>query len=1026
MFLLPFFSLAQTYNDGPIELIIKVRNFDVTYSPPADASLNFGGQLGFNPDELTFYIWAQDNSNVSGLGWQGGNCLTDDFDPPLTSVDFNDTLFNYTYPTSTVPQYFDLKLDAWQDNCGSDGGSIGFPCPGNRCTFNTNCCCVNIGFCVFSTNDGQHCDADPFITQMDYRLGPPCQWYDHGYVQGNCPSNNFYEPHMETYWRYIKGTACTDAISIGSIAPGGTDLTNINSNECYSNNWTSSPGNDVFYEFTVTQSIGLNISVLADTSFKPNLYLLNDSCTQIEFSDSTFGNITQIGTAICNTGTYYIVVDGDSAFDMGSFTLTVSEDQNQIVNADAGADLSVCLGTSITIGGSPSAFGGVPGYIYSWSPATFITFPDSANPTAFPQSTTQFILAVTDSANCTVTDTMTLTANPGPTVELGPDTTICSEDTIVLNVGTGFVNYFWTTGANDTSVVIGTSGYLGQSGTYYVTVIDVFGCMGVDSIQVYAYPKFNLTLGEDTSICAGESLVLDADNIFTSYLWNTGDSSQTITVNNSGLYSVQAIDSNTCIYGDTISLGIDSLPVVSLGNDTTICQGTSITLEPGAGYACYIWDDGSINQTLSVNFPGIFNVTVCNTAGCYSSDDIIVSQFPSLSVNLGSDTGICSGDTLTIDAGTGFVSYFWSTAATTQTADILATGTYWVIATDANTCTTSDTVVVSLSPQVNISISSLNNSNCFGSDDGLIALTTSGGTTPLSYNWSNGASSKDISGLAAGTYYLTVTDGNGCEETFNASVSEPNPILINFSITDPLCNGGNNGSVDLTAVGGTAPYIYDWSNASTDEDLSGLVAGTYAITITDDNNCTETGSTEVEDAAPIYTDVDVTDASPSCTGLFDGAIDLNIFGGNSPYTYSWDNGQVSEDLSELSKGNYDVTITDSDDCQATETAYVSELEEDVNDDVIEIPNVFTPNGDGLNDYFEVKFKLNDINNYALTIFNRWGDKLFETQKVNDKWDGKVNGREMKEGVYFCTIQFSVACIDNNKIIEKKSSVNLMR
>jgi hypothetical protein len=291
-----FFScstlFAQSYSDGPIELIVKVRDINVTFS---ETDLGFFGVVG-QPDDLTFYVSARDNADLDGSDWQSSGCLTSDFSPPGTSTDFNTVLLDYTYPSSTVPQFFDLRLDAWEDE--SPDELLGVGCGGTRCSFETDFCCGGFlfGVCLGAiTSDQFRCDADPFLTGLDYRQGAPCQWYDFGYLAGNCPANNFYQPRIETYWRYTRGENTSDPFPLGALA-SGDNTSQTNSNECYGNNYAASAGNDVFYSFSLNEESPFLASLCGggNTTFDSELFLLDDQGNLIAENDNACGFASRI------------------------------------------------------------------------------------------------------------------------------------------------------------------------------------------------------------------------------------------------------------------------------------------------------------------------------------------------------------------------------------------------------------------------------------------------------------------------------------------------------------------------------------------------------------------------------------------------------------------------------------------------------------------------------------------------------------------------------------------------------------
>ncbi|MCG9912402.1 MAG: gliding motility-associated C-terminal domain-containing protein [Flavobacteriales bacterium] len=831
-------SFGQAYNDGPIQLQVKVREVNTTFAATDEGALG----VGFSPDELTYKLWVRDQPDVDGQSWIGGNCLESNFSPPGLSTDFNFSLYDFTYPGATAPQFFDLKLDAWEDDNNSDA-LLGFCSNGTRCDFNPpQCCGVPVfGVCVgLNEGDDLRCDADPFKLNMNYRLGPPCQWYNHGFVIGGGCNNNFYQPRIESYWRYTKGTSCNDPIVMGNVAPGFSTLSHFNSNECYSNTFPNSPGNDVFYEFTVIQGVGLKISLCAAANFNTTLYLLDANCNVIEFNDDFCAATSEINTSVCTPGTYKVVVDATSASEMGTFTLSISENPTVIVNAQAGSNQNTCLGIGTNIGGTPAATGGTPGYIYSWSPSQFLSDANVANPVANPPSTTWFYLTVTDDANCSRTDSVLVTVLPGPAVNLGNDTTLCVGSNLSINAGSGSF-YFWSNGATSPSITVS------QPGNYFVTVIDNFGCQGKDTVQVNQFPDLTPAIVPALSFCTGSQLILDAGTGYSSYLWNGQPGGSTFPVSSAGTVTLTVTDNNSCTYTISSQISENPLPTPDLGPDQTLCAGTAATLNPGAGYLSYLWNTGSADQLISVLQPGTYSVVVTDINGCQQTEEITINNYPSPALNLGPDIAICNTGNATLSAPAGFSSYFWSTGSTSSSIQVTASALYWVFATDNFGCTLSDTVSVNFSPQITVSQSAIGNVSCFGNSDGSASVNVSGGTPPLSYNWNNGTSTQNLLNVSGGVYELTVTDANSCTETLQIFIEEPPELAMLLDVTNNTCEQNNAGVVEAKIVGGVPPYLIQWSTGQSGVILSGLNSGDYFATVTDANGCV------YSDTAIVYT-----------------------------------------------------------------------------------------------------------------------------------------------------------------------------
>jgi hypothetical protein len=265
---------------------------------------------------------------------------------------------------------------------------------------------------------------------------------------------------------------------------------------------------------------------------------------------------------------------------------------------------------------------------------------------------------------------------------------------------------------------------------------------------------------------------------------------------------------------------------------------------------------------------------------------------------------------LSVSGGVGALTYAWSNGATTQDVSGLAAGPYSVTVTDANNCSSILNVSITQPAVLALSETHMNLASC-GASNGSIDLSVAGGTAPYGYAWTNGATTEDLTGLAAGTYTCTVTDAHGCTALLPVTITAPGAPGLSETHVNVSCNGGSNGTVDLTVNGGTGPFSYAWSNGAITQDLTGLTAGTYNVTVTDASNCTALLGVNV--TQPALLALSETHANV-CTGGSNGSIDLTVAGGTAPYGYAWSNGATSEDLSGLSAGNYNVTVTDAHGC----------------------------------------------------------------------------------------------------------------
>lgn len=349
-------------------------------------------------------------------------------------------------------------------------------------------------------------------------------------------------------------------------------------------------------------------------------------------------------------------------------------------------DPNICFGSSIQYNveqdGSPLTFlwsfpGGTPSSSGSKNPLVTYSTPGIYN--------VQLITSNHHEKD-TVMMTSYVTVSSPAIVNLGADAFVCEEQSLTLNAGMG-MSYLWNDGSTTQTISVGTTG------NYYVTGTN--GCgSDSDSVMITQNAAPALDLGADGSFCADEVAVLDAGAGMSIYTWNGGASTQTLTVDTAGEYHVVITDGNGCSSSDTIQLTVDALPVVSIGTDSTICDGQSVMLDAGSGMSSYLWSDASSSQTISATMDGFYYVDVTNAAGCVARDSMMLTVNPLPSVDLGADTILCSPMTCTLDAGSGFSTYLWNDGSTLQNYTATLTDDYYVTVTNANGCVNSDSIEV--------------------------------------------------------------------------------------------------------------------------------------------------------------------------------------------------------------------------------------------------------------------------------------------------------------------------------------------
>lgn len=546
----------------------------------------------------------------------------------------------------------------------------------------------------------------------------------------------------------------------------------------------------------------------ADRGFCPGgNVVLNPGAGFVAFQWST--GQTTASITVTTAGTYSVTVFnlyGCSKAD----TVVITQYTNPVVNL--GPDVSFCAGASVNI----NAGAGFTTYLWNTSATTSSITVSSAG---------TYSVTVTNGAGCSGSDAIIVTQNALPNPNLGPDVAFCSGSNAVLNPGAGFASYAWSAGATSGTLTVTTAG------SYSVTVTNAFGCANSDNINVTVHSLPNPSLGPDVGICAGSSTALSPGGAYSAYLWSTSATTSTINVSTAGTYSVTVTDGNGCQNSDNIVVTVNALPNVNLGPDVQFCTGDSAVLSTGGGFAGCLWNTNEVTSAITVNAGGSYSVTVTDGNGCQGSDNSNVTENALPTVSLGSDTAFCVGESITISAGAGFTSYAWNTGETTSEITPDSAGSYSVTVTDANGCQNSDDITVTENalPAVDLGPDT---STCTGE-----TIVISAGAGFTAYAWSTAETTADIT-VGPGTYWLTVTDSNGCRNNDSIVVgSDPLPT-VNLGSDTTICD---NASLVLDAGAGMSSYF--WSTADTTQTISvdgstvGIGSHTFSVVVTDSNAC---------------------------------------------------------------------------------------------------------------------------------------------------------------------------------------------
>ena len=535
---------------------------------------------------------------------------------------------------------------------------------------------------------------------------------------------------------------------------------------------------------------------------------------------------------------------------------------------------------------------------------------------------------------------------------------------IVLNAPTLAATYQWQNGSTLDSI------YSLGPGTYYVTITNIeSGCEVQDSVIITEPNEitFSLNANNTTTInsCDGSisvTNILEGCAPYT-YLWNDSQSQTTDTAINLciGSYCVDISDCNGCTVSSCITVSQQCTFNTIINTNNVSCFGNNngnATVIPTGGIAPYTynWSDGQDTATATNLYAGNYNVIVTDSIGCAAIIDSIIINEPNELTSSYTQTNIsCFG----LDDGSAIVNFFGGTigsmpgdtnyilgwaGTTTQLYlpfpidsfntnllpapfNAIPAGVYPYTVTDLNGCIIYDTITIT-EPDSLYAIDSTSNYNgfeisCYGDSDGEIDIEINGGTGPF-YNYLNGVFQPNwlSTNLSAGSYNNEIIDANGCTITNTIILNEPSPIISTLSTANISCNGLCDGQISSSISGGVNPYFFSWNNNTNSNNIDSICAGTYTLTITDNNNCIESLSSTIIEPNPISINIDSLFNITNYDGN-DGAIYISPNGGSGQLSINWsnDNGLLSnnEDISNLIAGFYYLEIIDTNNCSYTDT-----------------------------------------------------------------------------------------------------------
>jgi len=587
---------------------------------------------------------------------------------------------------------------------------------------------------------------------------------------------------------------------------------------------------------------------------------------------------------VSSAGTYTVTVTQAAGCSATSPPINVSIGLPTATITPSGST-TLCIGNSVTLSANAGAN-------YQWSNGATTQNISVSN-------TGTFTVTVTDANGCTATSSpvavnvVTALAN----ISVTGAVPICPGNSVTLGANAGLA-WVWSTGATTQNISVAAAG------NYTVTVTNFNSCVATSSPTsiTTSTPLASITPLGSTVLCPGSTVTLQA-NVGNSYLWSNGSTQQSITVSNSGNFTVTVTNADNCqAISAPIAVSVNT-PVATItpSGPTSFCNGGSVTLSANAGSA-YNWSNGATTQNINVNSNGSFVVTVTDINGCTAvSSNVSVSVNSALaSISISGNTLLCPGDNVVLSANPS-ASYLWTNGATTQNISVNSAGVYNVTITTTDGCTASAVAVPVVVSNPTASITPLSSTTICPGDN--VTLQANSGIT---YLWSNGATTQSINVSSAGNFTVIVTNVDNCSATsLPQSVVVSNPIA---SIT-PLgpttfCDGQ---SVQLNANSGTS---YTWSNGSTLQSINVTNAGTYTVTVTNADGCTAVSSNVNIIVNTAVANITLTGNSVLCPG------DVSTLSANAGSAYLWSTGASTQNIQVNNSGNYSVTVTNMNGCTA--------------------------------------------------------------------------------------------------------------
>ena len=871
-----------------------------------------------------------------------------------------------------------------------------------------------------------------------------------------CPPNGFMYPLVDNMSNIVPATttiskkdvSCNGAcngLAYVSVSSGLAPYTYLWSNGLVNDSITNlCPGT---YSVICTDANGCNSYDTIVITQPPLPLSVTVNVTKPVCNGQLNGSVTS--SVVGGTAPYtYLWSNGDTLASLsnmgaGAYSLTVTDtlgcvatigfviNEPPLLKIDSIVQISpACFGLS---NGSITLFvsGGTGSYTFQWFPNVSNT--NSAN--NLPAG--NYTVTIRDSLNCFKQRQIILT-QPGA-LQLSPikKNVSCFQGSdgrikIGISGGTAPFTFLWSPNVSNTDSAVNL-----PAGGYSVTVTDANGCsLGIsvlltqptDLITSLSILKKTRCYGDSNALCR---VFASGASPPYSYLWSNGSNNDSLINVPAGFYWVKVIDSKGCYDSLTVNFVSPALLIESPQNMNVLCNGGNtgkikLNISGGVLPYTYQWQPNvSLNDSAVGLVAGTYTVLVTDSHNCSISIVHTVTEPPALSIALLNQVNVlCNGDSTgqlaySVSGGTGSYTYQWQpNVSNTSSASLLKAGTNVLTVTDSNGCQKSATGTIT-EPLPIVATVVFDSATC-NLSDGSAALVVGGGVSPYTYLWSNGNVNDTLANVASGTYNLVITDSNNCTKSFSIVVPSVN-LGVAFDVlvsADDTCGNGGVASV-MNLPNAFPPYLFSWNTVpvQSGSTANGLAAGNYSVTVTDGRGCSS-----VKQVSIALVNSNNADAGIDIQINSGERVMLNALPDNVQYSWSPTDGLSCSDCqhpeaSPLTTTTYTLTTTDVNGCNAIDSITIT-----VNQvNTLFVPDVFSPNGDGKNDVLFVRGS--NISEVNFAVYDRWGERVFETRDKNFGWDGTYKGKELSGAVF---VYYCIGKYNDGSEFKVKGDVTLVR